>query len=321
MLTVQAEYVSIQTVTERLQITSRTLRHWESKGLITSERDPESGWRRYTQMMVTRIQLIALLRRFHIPLADIQRIVGDPTPSCTAAVLRRHLDVLAAEAAQLQLHIEGLHQLLRRVESATASFSTGPGAVNASAFSCRVPNDESLVHLLQTAVTSRDSKEECVMHSVQGKGSSFRIVTMYPMRSAAHEVFDSQPEEKALDPLWAWIEDNRLQGTARIFGYNTTPYKPGAMEYGWGTCISIPQGVEIPQPFQEKLLPGGTYAALDSSPEIYESWQALTKALQTHSQWQLDDQRPCLEEHIPSPDPDSTVGRFHLTLLAPVTAR
>ena len=308
----------IQNIVAELQLTSRALRHWESKGLITSERDPESGWRCYTTSMVTRIRLIAILRRLNLPLADVERITNNPTPANAADVIGRHIETLNAELEQQQYRLQLLKRVLQHINQAAQSTFSAAAAADRPVHS---KSGETLFQLLNTPVSSQEEKEDSRMHTQTDKPTAFRIVNLPPMRTAAHEVRGSNPEDQALNPLLAWVEEQKLMGTARIFGYNTTAYEPGDAEYGWGACITIPDDVKLPSAFQEKFLPGGTYAALDSSHEIYDSWQALSGAIETNNVWRLDQQRLCLEEHIPSADPDATVGSFYLNLLAPISKR
>ncbi len=59
--------VAINKLSEEMGLTSRTLRHWESEGLFTSERDASSGWRVYDENALIRIRITAILRRLDIP--------------------------------------------------------------------------------------------------------------------------------------------------------------------------------------------------------------------------------------------------------------
>lgn len=80
-------------------VTPRTLRHYDSIGLLKPSHVGRNGYRYYEEEAVLRLQQILFYRELDLPLADIKKIVG-----------RRDFDVLAA----LQGHRDALnHQVSR----------------------------------------------------------------------------------------------------------------------------------------------------------------------------------------------------------------
>lgn len=78
-------------------VTSRTLRHYDSIGLLRPTQKSYDGRRRYGRAEILRLQHILVLRELDTPLSDIARIVDSDDPAVTAATLRDHLAALTAE--------------------------------------------------------------------------------------------------------------------------------------------------------------------------------------------------------------------------------
>lgn len=72
-------------IARRFGITIKTLRHYESAGLITPVRNSQ-GWRSYGQAECERLHLILLLRRFGLTLARISDMLANSTPDMMAVM-------------------------------------------------------------------------------------------------------------------------------------------------------------------------------------------------------------------------------------------
>jgi DNA gyrase inhibitor GyrI len=160
--------------------------------------------------------------------------------------------------------------------------------------------------------------EEIVMSNNPILSGALRIISLPAMRVAVCNVISESPEDEALGNVLEWAGEENLMGTARIFGFNTTPYSPESAEYGWAACITIPEQVKIPEYLEEKRLPGGLYASFNSTNEVYDSWQTLMRLLKECEEYEVDKNRPCLEEHILSGELKEQGNDFYLTLLEPV---
>ncbi|MCL2245142.1 MAG: GyrI-like domain-containing protein [Treponema sp.] len=156
-----------------------------------------------------------------------------------------------------------------------------------------------------------------IKNGKENKMDEVKIVSMFPARTVAYHIVDTEPEGKALEPILKWITENNLVGTMRLFGFNTEPYPSGSNSaYGFGFCATIPEGSEIPSPLYEKRLPGGIYAVLyeyEGHPgfgwEKMGNWQN-----DPNWEWMYDNSRPGLEEHIPIGDKDG----YFIPILLPV---
>ncbi len=82
--------ILINELSKQLELTSRTLRHWESEGLFQSIRDCDSGWRSYNEEAVLGIKITFILRRLGIPIRDIKTILEVKTFEVVDNVVRNH---------------------------------------------------------------------------------------------------------------------------------------------------------------------------------------------------------------------------------------
>jgi DNA-binding transcriptional MerR regulator len=84
-------------------VTSRTLRHYDSVGLLTPSRVDESGLRHYGEDELVRLQQILVLRELGLGLDEIAAALDadDGNGGVTAELLREHQERLRAERARL----------------------------------------------------------------------------------------------------------------------------------------------------------------------------------------------------------------------------
>ena len=66
--------MKIYQVEELVGITKKNIRFYEDEGLLTPERNPENGYREYTQKDVRCLQKIKLLRKLSVPIEEIRRL-------------------------------------------------------------------------------------------------------------------------------------------------------------------------------------------------------------------------------------------------------
>ncbi|QUL57219.1 MerR family transcriptional regulator [Paenibacillus tritici] len=287
--------VTIQQLSEQMGLTSRTLRHWEAEGLFHSGRDSSSGWRTYEEDALQCIRITALLRRMDIPIKEIQPVVERKSVFELIRVIENRI-------AALQVHQKGL----KRVEQQLLQTLEYLNITNK-----RTSVLEELLNEMENVFMSNVTER-----------STFKVITLPAMRVAYHIVVDVSPEDKAMGPLMDWLKSATLLGTARLFGGNMKPMPSSTGKpYGYGMCATIPEGVVVPEPFQEMLLPGGLYAKLDSDEDIGGSWNNLMNQLSHSKKYTSDPTRLCLEEHIRNDHPENSGNLYDLNLLEPVKAK
>ena len=302
----------IHHVSEQLAITTRTLRHWEAKGLFYSERDPQSGWRMYNNEALQKIRLTILLRELDIPLKLVKVILDSADPQIASKIIMNQINKLNAE----NVVIIKRKTLLSKYLSILSSMEPPSDA------------SEYLVNMEKTLALQIISKnnmieqwEDIIMANDTITSGALRIVSLPAMRVAVCNVISALPEEEALKKVLDWAESENLMGTARIFGFNTTAYSKASTEYGWAACVTVPEQVVLPEYLEEKRLTGGLYASLNSTNEVYDSWQTLTRLLKENNEYVVDESRLCLEEHICSGEDKDKRNDFYLNLLEPISIR
>ncbi|MBU3187274.1 MerR family transcriptional regulator [Clostridium estertheticum] len=304
-----SHFEPIHQVSAKLGLTSRTLRHWEEKELFYSQRDPQSGWRIYNAEALQRVRFVLLLRELDIPIKSVKIILDSADPQIAAKIIKKQIDKLNEENIVIAQRKDLLGKYLSVLNSMQPLSNASQSLVQM---------EETLAFQLISTKNMMKQWEEIIMTNDTITSGALRIVILPAMRVAVCNVISASPEDEALEKVLRWAELENLIGTANIFGFNTTEYSPGSSEYGWSACVSVPEQVILPEHLEEKRLPGGLYASLNSTNEVYDSWQILMRLLKESNEYAVDESRPCLEELIRSGE-DKIQGKdFYLNLLEPV---
>jgi DNA-binding transcriptional MerR regulator len=101
-------------------VSVRTLRHYDSIGLLPPGRIAPNGYRYYGRTELLRLQRILLLRELDVPLADISRILDQQTDE--TAALRDHREQLLQARRRLDVVIGAVE---RTVEALSGDGSIG----------------------------------------------------------------------------------------------------------------------------------------------------------------------------------------------------
>lgn len=97
-------------------VTSRTLRHYESVGLLHPSRVAANGYRFYGETEVARLYRIRALRALDVPLPDIARALADE---------RSLAETMRAHVAALEDARSGMERRIAAVRSALAALDEG----------------------------------------------------------------------------------------------------------------------------------------------------------------------------------------------------
>lgn len=300
--------VAINKLSAQMGLTSRTLRHWESEGLFKSLRDSDSGWRVYDEDAILCINITTLFRKLGIPLKDIKNIIYSRTFEKAEEAIKKQLILLEQNNNETNKRRNSLLCILDSIAKC--------GDQQVDANSLKTLNN--VINSLTEQIYNK-KMEDFIMSDNKMPHINVRIISLPPMRTAYNTAVGTAPEDEAMAPVLEWLETNNLMGTARLFGGNVNPL-PGTLnpEYGYGMCASIPDGISIPSHLKEIRLPGGLYAMMPSSDNIYGSWQLLMKYLAQSDEYAPDRTRLCFEEHIRNDNPAGQGNQFILNLLEPV---
>lgn len=106
--------LSIKEVAKLAGTTSRTLRHYDSIGLLPPTRVGSNGYRRYGRDALVRLQRVLLLRDLGLGLPQIAKILAGEQDDAVA--LAGHLVHLKAERNRLQTQINAVRSTLAALE-------------------------------------------------------------------------------------------------------------------------------------------------------------------------------------------------------------
>jgi DNA-binding transcriptional MerR regulator len=116
---------------ERTGTTTKTIRYYESLGLLAEPRRTPAGYREYDVDAVERLRFVREAQSSGLSLAEIQSVLelkaaGATSCGHTAALLRRHLTDLDAQIERLQRARVQLAELAARADHLDPAACTDP---------------------------------------------------------------------------------------------------------------------------------------------------------------------------------------------------
>ncbi|MBE5782961.1 MAG: MerR family transcriptional regulator [Clostridiales bacterium] len=89
--------IKIRDVSNKYDISARTLRYYEDMGLIASTRTDDYAYRLYDEKALKRLEQILILRKLNISIRDIQRIFSDEGAAVVLSVLQQKVEEIDGE--------------------------------------------------------------------------------------------------------------------------------------------------------------------------------------------------------------------------------
>jgi len=112
------ELLKITSLTDMLDLSSRSLRYYEQVGLIQSVRPPFEKFRYYDSENVERLKQIIVLRKMQIPIKDIIRIYESKDMSVVVEAFVNRIRAIDEEVTALtELKRIVMHRRPKRVPS------------------------------------------------------------------------------------------------------------------------------------------------------------------------------------------------------------
>ncbi|MCL2433328.1 MAG: MerR family transcriptional regulator [Clostridia bacterium] len=286
-------------------ISSRTLRYWEAAGLFVSGRDTQSGWRVYDEQALERIRITDLLRRLDFSIKEIKEILDNQTVDTLCRVLRKQLERLSKTGSEMEIRREAIAELIAILEAEEAITLS---SLENMLLPVAVDRKKHVVQKLQGGFE---------MEKVKSKFDEVRYVKLAPARAVGNNCMDERnTEDGAMNPIFQWLDKTNLWGTARVYLFNVHPTADNPAR-GMGCYATIPEGIEIPEQFYEKRLPGGTYAVIsDYEGDPSFGWKKIGALMKDPAwEWEYDGSGGCvgLEEHI-----GKAGGGFYIPVMLPV---
>ena len=178
--------MKIYQVEELVGITKKNIRFYEDEGLLTPERNPENGYREYTQKDVRCLQKIKLLRKLSVPIEEIRRL--EKGECDFSGVMSAQIEKLEKEAEQAEI----MKNFCLRLNSEVSDIKN----LDASAYL-----DEMRTLEKGGSVFVDITKEDVNRRKKTGAVISAVVFCTLMLALLACVIFAVQQEEKALFPM------------------------------------------------------------------------------------------------------------------------
>ncbi len=110
----EADGLTVGQVASRLEVTVRTLHHWDEIGLAPPSLRTDGGYRLYTSEDLSRLHRIVVYREIGLGLDQIRTVLDEPGD--TAAALRRQRDDVSQHLSRLERLRTGLDRMIEAQE-------------------------------------------------------------------------------------------------------------------------------------------------------------------------------------------------------------
>ncbi len=277
------ELQSISTVSKHFNISVRTLRYYEQIGLITSEKKNESSYRFYSEETMKRIQQIVILRKLRIPLKQIAEILQDENVVLAIDVFRQSLTEIDDEIMALSTIKSVIETFIERL--------------NQSAKSLQLLDDKSLLEIVDSLTVSKiNFKEDKNIEELNRASKRLnkltdrdvRMIYLPPMTIAAYYCKDYSAGDIASEAIHS-LAAELIQQKPDIRRFNFLAHKTGSViEGGYELWLTIPEGVDIPEPLIKRHFEGGLYASYTIPCGAYDEWVLLKEWVREQNDIEAD---------------------------------
>ena len=277
------ELISIQTLSNELGISTRTLRHYEDVGLLSSVRLPDKQQRYYSDDAIRRIHQIRILRKMEIPIKDIISIYQNTETTDVIEVFTQKItsiDENIATLTELRLIVEDFRQEL--LARGISSVSDLPALIDIAAEHKPVVN-----RMEQLEAVSEKRKRELLMRYMDMR--PIRVLSNYLKGTNRTKAFC---KGKRWEEKWN-KEYNRIAG-GEIHEYYGD-YFEGHSDAGHILHRRIPNDCVNDSPYEDYML-GGLFIVETTSndPTGYDPgalWLAMEAWLNECNYLELDKTR------------------------------
>lgn len=110
------EAMTIGKVAEAAGVNTSAIRHWETEGLIFSERDPNNGYRMYTRSELRKILVISSLRKSVYYIEHMKELLNTVGTQDYTQINKAFQLALQKLNSQLSLQFAGVKELMTYIE-------------------------------------------------------------------------------------------------------------------------------------------------------------------------------------------------------------
>jgi len=273
------ELVSIQALSSELGISTRTLRHYEDVGLLTSVRPADKQQRYYGEDAIQRIHQIRILRKMEIPIKDINSIYQNAETMDIIEVFTQKItsiDENIATLTELRAIVEDFRQEL--LARGISSVSDLPALIDIAAEHKPVVHESNQMERLD--LVSEKRKRELII----------RYIDMRPMRVLSSYLKDTNRTKIC-------SEDEFVAEYTRLIGNDYRVYHGEIFEgtssqrEGHVLTRKIPDDCVNDSPYEDYML-GGLFIAettINGLEDVGEVWDAMKEWLSECDYLEIDD--------------------------------
>lgn len=293
---------TISQVSKEFNISTRTLRFYEEKGLIKSIKKDEYAYRTYDEAAIMRLQQIIILRKLRIPLKQINLMLQNKDTEYA-------IDVFKSNLKEVQDEITALSTIRSVLRTFIAHLNrSAPVKLNIDLL-----KDESMLKLIDTLTATKiNFKEEKSMEGLNkasqnlSKLKDVRIIYLPPATVISSHFIGENPEDNCSKPLDKFVRESglcRIKPDLRHYGFNNPCPSDNSPVYGYERWVTIPDDMEVPEQFEKKKFKGGLYAAHMIPIGAFEEWQWLADWVKQNHKYEMIPGDPenmfgWLEEHL-----------------------
>lgn len=106
---------TIKDVSDKLNLSSHTIRYYEKEGVIPRVKRNENGIREYTTTDIQWLELVCCLKETGMPLKDIKKIVRLSLVTNTENTLEERLEILTNHKNKVLEHMKSTEKNLMKI--------------------------------------------------------------------------------------------------------------------------------------------------------------------------------------------------------------
>jgi len=130
--------MTVSQLAKRLNISADTIRHYVRAGLLNPKRDPDNGYKRFSEGDIKRLQFILQAKTLGFSLQDIQLIMDQSSHGESPCPQVR--DIMAKRLLEIEQKIASMQSTYKLMQGAMAQWQNQPN--------CE-PTGEHICHLIE----------------------------------------------------------------------------------------------------------------------------------------------------------------------------
>ena len=189
------DLTDISEVCDMFNTTSRTLRHYEEKGIIESVTDGFSKRRKYTRDQIDNIRNVFVLRSLGLSIKEVLRLQQNNTDLKDAVILKRAEIIASIEKRIREINV--LNDAISIIEAGESIFDAKPTQ--------DVLIDSELIHIVR----------ECSDAVVFGKTEKlYEYLSTVMLQSMPRDVYEGSRED-TVSPLGGFVSFDKIESDSK----------------------------------------------------------------------------------------------------------